>query len=142
MAQTSPPTILGSPTSPGTPSTTVTCPHPPPGAVAATQSLVVQGQRTGLDDSIAQLLGGLGDDGPVVEFTDTKVNGRQAKVGATGGRGGVSLLFLEVQDDYTIMLLSSEAEPDDLIGAAGQLNPVCHDEWVDAMQFEPEEERP
>lgn len=113
---------------------------PPPGAFASTQSLVVHGHRTGLDETIERLFEELG--GPMIEFTDTKVDGQPAKIGTTGGRSDTSLLLVEVRDDYTIQLLSSEAEPEVLIKAAGQLNPVCHDEWVEAMQFEPEEERP
>jgi hypothetical protein len=113
---------------------------PPPGAMASSESLVVSARRTGLDETGERLLEELG--GSVLELTATEVDGRRGLIGTTGGRASASLLLLEVGSADTIELLSTEVGPDVLIEAAGQLRSVCHDEWVAAMQLEPEGERP
>ncbi len=105
---------------------------PPPGAFAATETMNVSGYESGLDEQVTQLSEVLG--GAVLEFSDADVDGRRARTTTTGGRGGVGILYLEVRDDYTLELLGSELERDELLEVAAQLDAVCQDEWFDAIE--------
>lgn len=87
------------------------------------QRLRVSGHEAGAAEHTSQLRG--------AELTEKQVGGRRALVGR-GEQGAPALLTLEIRDDYTLMLLSYELEPGELVEAAGRLDAVCQHEWVDA----------
>jgi hypothetical protein len=87
------------------------------------QNLRLSGHESGLDDHAAQLLG--------ADLSETQVGERRALVG-TGADGKPALLTIEVGPDYTLMLLSYELDPAELVDAAARLDAVCQAEWVAA----------
>ena len=87
------------------------------------QNLRLSGHEAGLDEHAAQLLD--------ADLTETQVGGRRALIG-TGADGQPALLTHAVGPDYTLMLLSYELEPDELVEAAAQLDAVCQVAWVAA----------
>lgn len=86
------------------------------------QSLRMSGHGAALEEHAEELF---------TDVSETQVDGRRALVG-TGSEGAPSVVTVAVDDSYTLMFLSYGLAPEELIELAGQVEPVCQEEWTEA----------